>query len=372
MSGDGDHRQRRDKIGGGGSSLDGGTRGRAPGKSTAAEKLRRRSPLADDAEIADEAPKGGTDQNKRVSAAGDGGDAPADAGAPQAAAAPQVAGARKTPGSAGAAPAAAAPASGSLAVAKEERVSAQASVGGSAVSPATTPAHADDSDKDIKHQVAATGSPTFNGAAGANNCLPGDATGASVAWTLVETPATWGVSITSFTTTGTVNVSAWPSKPTEMVTPNTANPVDGGNITDAAGDNNWKFAVKEMEEYNQANGGRSSYWHSYEASKAHEWKHWNHDWMVDCIGALWPAANTDLDAITIPKASAADAAAATPLLQAKIDARMKTLDRALTAKWNAVPDSPGEAGANGYIAGQAVLDVLIAKVKAYAAKKGWT
>lgn len=60
------------------------------------------------------------------------------------------------------------------------------------------------------------------------------------------------------------------------------------------------------------------------------------------------------------------------LLQAKIDARMATLDAALTAKWIPIPDTPGVAGSTGYIAGQAVLDRLIAAVKAYAAKKGWT
>jgi len=193
-----------------------------------------------------------------------------------------------------------------------------------------------------------------------------------VTWTVVESPTTWGVNVTGFTTTSVINVAPWPSKPTEMVTPNTANAVDGGNITDAAGNNNWKFAVKEMEEYNQAGGGRSSYWHSYEASKAHEWAHWNTDWMVTCIGALWPAANVDLDAITIPKASAVDAAAAKALLQAKIDARMATLDAALTAKWIPIPDTPGVAGSTGYNAGQAVLDPLIAAVKAYAATKKWT
>jgi hypothetical protein len=75
--------------------------------------------------------------------------------------------------------------------------------------------------------------------------------------------------------------------------------------------------------------------------------------------------------ITIPKASAANVAAARPLLQAKIDARMATLDAALTAKWIPIPDTPGIAGSTGYLAGQAVLDPLIAAVKAYAAKQGW-
>lgn len=198
-----------------------------------------------------------------------------------------------------------APALASGPVAKQERVVPRIELGGSAVSSNVTSTHAFDAANETKQQrVAPTGSPTFNGAAGSNDCTPGTVSGASVTWTVVEAPTTWGVNITGFTTAGIINVAPWPSKPTEMVTPNTANPVDGGNITDAAGNNNWKFAVKEMEEYNQASGGRSSYWHSYEASKAHECAHWNTDWMVTCIGALWPAANAELDAITIPKASA--------------------------------------------------------------------
>ena len=48
------------------------------------------------------------------------------------------------------------------------------------------------------------------------------------------------------------------------------------------------------------------------------------------------------------------------------------LDAALTAKWIPIPDTPGVAGSTGYIAGQAVLNPLIAAVRAYAAKKGWT
>lgn len=67
--------------------------------------------------------------------------------------------------------------------------------------------------------------------------------------------------------------------------------------------------------------------------------------------ARWPAAYADLDAITIPKAAAATRAR----LQARIDARMATLDAALTTIWIPIPDSPGVAGSTGYIAGQAVL-----------------
>jgi hypothetical protein len=258
--------------------------------------------------------------------------------------------------------------------AKQERVVPRIDLAGmgSASSGSIASTHQVGSGIETKHQaVAATGNPTFNAAAGSNDCTPSAVSGASVTWTVVASPTTWGVNITSFTTTGVINVAPWPNRPTDMVTPNTANAVDGGNITDAAGNNNWKFAIAQMENYHKPGGGRSHHWHAYAASRAHEWAHWNTDWMVTCIGALWPTANTDLDAITIPKASAADAAAATPLLQAQIDTRMATLWRALVAVWNPIPDSPGAAGSTGYDAGKAVLDPLIANVRAYANTKGW-
>ena len=212
--------------------------------------------------------------------------------------------------------------------------------------------------------------PNFDGAAGENTCQP-KSSAAKLDWEVKATDKEWTVNVTGFTVTGAIKVAPWPSKPTEVVTPNTANPVDGGNITDAAGNNNWKFAIKEMEEYNQANGGRTSYWHSYEASKAHEWAHWNTDYMKLCVGKYWPQANKDLDAISIPKAEAADAKAAKAKLQAKVDTRLDKLRSDMIAAWNAIPDSPGAAEGAGYKAGQAVLDVLIAKVRDYATKKGW-
>jgi len=344
----------------------------APGKRTLVEAADRRA--------AEEAAKGGTD----VKARGAPDQASAHAAEPRPANAaagdePQQAHAGKPAAGAGPAardgehpPDAQAIAPGAGPTPKQERVVPRIDLMGTATASSVNASHALDAGNETKQQrVAATSSPTFNAAAGSNDCTPGSVSGASVTWTVVESPASWGVNVTGFTTTGVINVAPWPSKPTEVVTPNTANAVDGGNITDAAGHNNWKFAVKEMEEYNQAAGGRSSYWHSYEASKAHERAHWNTDWMITCIGALWPTANADLDAITIPKAGAANAAAAKPLLQAKIDARMAVLDAALTAKWIPIPDSPGVAGSTGYIAGQAVLNPLIAAVKAYAVTKGW-
>jgi hypothetical protein len=315
--------------------------GRAPGKRTLVEGLA----------LANEAGKGGTDKNPKLGAGGDAG----------------------TPGTQHQAPTSEA-ASGREAKAESRVAAVFGGASRSAVAQAqTTVASESPSAREAKQQaIKPTASPTFNGSAGANDCLPGDATGASISWTVVAGATTWGVSVASFTTSGTINVAPWPSKPSEMVTPNTANPVDNGNIENKAGSHNdWKFAIKEMQEYNQPGGGRSSFWHSYEASKAHEWEHWNTDWIKGIVEPSWPAVNTDLDAITIPKADAANEAAAKPLLQAKIDARMKAFDRELTRKWNAVPDSPGLAGANGYIAGQKILDTLIAAVQAYGHTKSW-
>lgn len=377
---------------------------RAPGKRTLVEGL----------DPANEAAKGDADKNPKLGAGGgeaagadaqearahdaDATDGAGPEGAPHPGGANRAGGAARparkgaaeaagpanaaSSGETGAAPAAdgAAPASTSDAASGREAKAESwitAVFGGSARGAAAqaqrTAASESTSAREAKQQtVKPMASPTFHGSAGANNCLPGDATGASITWTVVAGATTWGVSVASFTTTGTINVAPWPSKPTEMVTPNTANPVDGGNIENKSGSNNdWKFAIKEMQEYNQSGGGRSSYWHSYEASRAHEWEHWNTDWLKGIVEPSWPAVNADLDAIKIPKADAADEAAARPLLQAKIDARMKTFDRELTRKWNAVPDSPGEAGANGYIAGQKILDKLIAAVQAYGKAKGW-
>jgi hypothetical protein len=228
------------------------------------------------------------------------------------------------------------------------------------------------SSKTPKIEVKPAGTTTYNGAAAGSDCLPADILPADVDWDVVENKKTWGVKVTAMRTTGKINVNPTPNKPTDMVTPNTANPVDGGNIENSAGSNNhWKFAVDEMKAYNTVGGGRSAHWHSTAASDAHEYEHWNKDWMKNVLGALWPKANRDIDKITIPKADAGDAAAAKPLLKAKVDARIATANAKSTTDWNAVPDDPGLAGANGYKAGQRVLNGLIDAVKAYAKSKKW-
>lgn len=228
------------------------------------------------------------------------------------------------------------------------------------------------SEKIAKHEVKPTGSTTYNGTAAGSDCLPADILPADVDWNVKDNGATWGPLVTAFRTTGKINVNPTPNKPAEMTTPNTPNPVDGGNIENKAGSNNhWTFAIAQMRKYNTAGGGRSRHWHSTAASNAHEYEHWNTDWIKNVLGGLWPQANKDIDAITIPKKDAADEAAARPLLKQKVDARISTANSKSTTDWNAVPDEPGLAGANGYMAGQKVLDGLITAVEDYAKTKKW-
>jgi hypothetical protein len=215
---------------------------RVPGKRTLVEGVGHRAPGEAALDPAAEAAKGATDINPKQSVGG--GADHTDAGITDAHAALGAAGkaAGATAGGAapkaeaatagGAAPKAeAAPAEAGLvapATADSERqpkaeLGASAMFGAAgraaAVETSTTSASAVMSSREAKQQaVKPTASPTFNGAAGSNDCLPGDATGASIAWTVVAGATTWGVSVSSFTTTGTINVAPWPSKPTEMTT----------------------------------------------------------------------------------------------------------------------------------------------------------
>lgn len=227
-------------------------------------------------------------------------------------------------------------------------------------------------DRPAKREVPPTGTPTYDGAAAVSTCLPADILPADVAWDVEDKGDKWGVKVTAFTTRGAIKVNPTPNLPTTMTTPNTANPVDGGNINNTAGSKNyWKFAIEQMRGYHRPGGGRSNHWHSTAASDAHEWAHWNTDWLKNVLGGLWPRANRDIDAITIPKADAVDDVAARPLLRPKVNARIATADAKSTRDWNAVPDTPGAAGANGYQAGQQVLDGLIQSVRDYARSKKW-
>ena len=229
-----------------------------------------------------------------------------------------------------------------------------------------------DASKSAKHEVTPAGTTTYDGAATGSDCLPADILPADVDWDVVDQGKHWGVKVTAMRTSAQINVNPTPSLPSTMTTPNTANPVDSGNIEDSPGSNNhWKFAISEMKGYHKPSGGRSQHWHSTAASDAHEFAHWNTDWLKKVLGGLWPKANRDIDKITIPKASAVDAAAAQPLLKTKVDARIATANAKSTRDWNAVPDSPGMSGANGYKAGQRVLDGLITSVRDYARRKKW-
>ncbi|WP_395715199.1 hypothetical protein [Reyranella sp.] len=222
---------------------------------------------------------------------------------------------------------------------------------------------------DTHHQtVAPSGSPTTGSSS--NDCTPATST---ISFDAVSADAdNWRVDVTALTLQGQVNVADWPSKPTDTATPNTANPVDGGNITSG----NFQSAIDDMADYNTVGGGRGPNWHSTAASSAHEWAHWNTDWVADSIGSAkggnWSKTNQELDAIKEPKSSSADAAAAKAAMQGRVSARLTKFDNAATKRWNAIPDSPGVAGSTGYIAGAAVLATLISSVRTYATSKGWT
>ena len=216
--------------------------------------------------------------------------------------------------------------------------------------------------------VAPGGSPTTGNAS--NDCTPSAST---VSFDAVSADATnWRVDVKSLTLHGVVNVADWPSKPADTSTPNTANPVDGGNIT--AG--NFQAAIDDMADYNTVGGGRGPDWHSTATSSAHEWAHWNTDWIADSVnsnkGGDWSKANTELDAITEPKATSADPAAAKAAMQGRVNARLRTFNNAAITRWNAIPDTAGVAGSTGYVAGAGVLATLIGSVRTYATSKGWT
>jgi hypothetical protein len=225
--------------------------------------------------------------------------------------------------------------------------------------------------------VAPTGAPTVNKPAGRNDCLPSPEV---VNWDVVSVNATdWGVCVSSLALSGVINIKPWPSEPAKMIVPNTANPTDGGNINNVPGSkNNWSYAIDDMADYDTAGpGGAGIDWHSTVASEAHEWAHWNEDYKPDAImsnaGGNWPQTNTDLNALTEPKASSPTAGQARAALEPRVTARIATFINGVDARWNhliGTTDKPGKGG-RGYAAGMRVLNQLIAQVRSYKAKKGW-
>lgn len=174
---------------------------------------------------------------------------------------------------------------------------------------------------------------------------------------------------------GTIRITPWPNNPTSMTVPNTPNPVDGGNINNTAGSaNHWQAAVDDLADYDTPGGGRGPNWHSTAASSAHEYTHWNVDFLGDAIPtANWTQANLDIDALTVPKAANPTAVAARAALEPMVTARFTLFADAVIARWNTIittTDTPGSGG-RGYAAGQTVLNGHIAAIQAYRASKGW-
>jgi hypothetical protein len=222
-----------------------------------------------------------------------------------------------------------------------------------------------------EQRVAPTGAPTVH-AGGGNSCTPGNE---ALDWTVVDAGANWRADVTALRVSGDIHITDWPNNPTSMTTPNTANPVDGGNINNTAGSaNHWQAAIDDMADYDTAaGGGAGPNWHSTAASRAHEWAHWNEDYLADCIPAgNWVQTNQDIDQMTVPKGDHADAASARAALAPRVTARFNLFVAAVTRRWNAViaSDVPG-GGGRGYAAGTRVLSGLIGGVRTYATGKGW-
>ncbi len=221
--------------------------------------------------------------------------------------------------------------------------------------------------------VGPLGVPTVH-AGGGNDCTPALE---RLFWHVVDAGSDWRADVLLMLVSGDIHITAWPSAPTSMTVPNTPNPVDGGNISNTAGSaNRWQAAIDDMADYDTAgSGGAGANWHDTAASSAHEWAHWNSDYLADTIPtADWRGANSDIDAMTVPKATHADAAAARTALQPAVDARFQAFVRAASARWNAIingTDRPGRGG-RGYAAGMVVLNRHIGAVRSYAAGKGWT
>ncbi len=221
------------------------------------------------------------------------------------------------------------------------------------------------------NSVAPGGTPAVG--TGGNDCVPSTAS-AVVAWDVVDEGTDWRANVMSLTLAGRIRINPWPSHPTDMVVPNTPNPVDGGNINNSAGSaNHWQAAIDDMANYDTSGGGAGPNWHSTAASRAHEWAHWNEDYVDDAVMSNWSRANTRIDALREPKSQSATAAEARAALASRVNAEISAWRRATILRWNTLisaNDKPG-AGGRGYAAGAAVLATDIAAVRAYKNAKGW-
>ena len=162
-----------------------------------------------------------------------------------------------------------------------------------------------------------------------------------------------------------------------MTVPNTANPVDGGNITNALGLNKWDFAKWDLGNYDtpEPAGGPGPYWHNTSATSAHEWYHWNTDWMVTCIQTVgdWSGTEVDIENYSVSVFDYLTEADAKAALTSSVNARFTTFVNAAGNHWENVlepADKPG-MGSGAYAAAQAVLNQDIADIESYRISKGW-
>lgn len=106
--------------------------------------------------------------------------------------------------------------------------------------------------------------------------------------------------------------------------------------------------------HDKPGGGAGPYWHCTEASRTHEWAHWNEDWVADAVnsskGGNWPAVNAKIERLWVSKVlgrftKEAGRKALEPLVNKQID----ELDDEVTDRWNEFDptDKPG-AGGRGY------------------------
>lgn len=218
------------------------------------------------------------------------------------------------------------------------------------------------------------GTPNVVEPGGENTCTPDDIELAALDWGVVSEGEDWKPNVRSLTLSGTINIEPWANQPNAMVVPNTPNPVDGGNINnDPTSRNYWQFVVDDLADYNTAGtGGAGRYWHSTEASRAHEWAHWNTDWMLDAVlgsgGGDWLVANLQIEEMRVSKEDSGDSAAdGKTALEPQVEQRIEQVDTDATARWNALEDEPGAAGGSGYRAGMEVLNGIIADVRSYGA-----
>ena len=108
-------------------------------------------------------------------------------------------------------------------------------------------------------------------------------------------------------------------------------------------------------------------WSAYRAEVLHEDYHWDVEWK----GSVKPrvaAAETDIEALSVPFAKAKTASKAKSLLQPKAKTLFKARMNQARAAYNALGDSPGDPP---YVAQAPAIDALVTRVENHAAAKGW-